>query len=258
MGGGGGTNTVQKSDPWGPAAMRLQGQVLPDAAQMYRQGGFAPIAGPSGATQAAEQNMMRTANKTPFLDQVGYDDVKAPAGYKRLDAVKENALGSVLPGVMSQFAGGGMADSSLAVDTASRAAMEAVAPIEYGAFNAQQDRKLQADLANQGAALRFSAMAPMFEQARYMPAQMQAQVGMQRDARRDERAAQGLTNLTNYSNMVSGIGGAGQTMTMSGGGPSTGQSALGGAMGGAATGAMIGGPYGALIGGGLGLLGGLI
>jgi hypothetical protein len=64
--------------------------------------------------------------------------------YRDLDKVKQNALGSAVPAAVSMFSGNGMTDSSAAMDTVGRAATEAVAPIDYGAWQSAQDRRLSA------------------------------------------------------------------------------------------------------------------
>ncbi len=64
--------------------------------------------------------------------------------YSDLGQVKQNALGSAIPAAMSMFTGNGMTDSSAAMDTVGRAATEAVAPIDYNAWQGAQDRALAA------------------------------------------------------------------------------------------------------------------
>ncbi len=64
--------------------------------------------------------------------------------YQDLGQVKQNALGSAIPAAMSMFTGNGMTDSSAAMDTVGRAATEAVAPIDYNAWQGAQDRALAA------------------------------------------------------------------------------------------------------------------
>ncbi len=64
--------------------------------------------------------------------------------YQDLGQVKQNALGSAVPAAMSMFTGNGMTDSSAAMDTVGRAATEAVAPIDYNAWQTAQDRALAA------------------------------------------------------------------------------------------------------------------
>jgi hypothetical protein len=61
-----------------------------------------------------------------------------------LEAAKENALASAIPAAASMFSGSGMANSSAAMDTVGRAAMDAVAPYEYQAANQSLDRSLAA------------------------------------------------------------------------------------------------------------------
>lgn len=64
--------------------------------------------------------------------------------YRDFDQLKANTLADVVPAVSSRFANSGMLDSTMAADTMSRSAAEAVAPIEYGAWESQQGRMLDA------------------------------------------------------------------------------------------------------------------
>jgi hypothetical protein len=174
------------------------------------------------------------------------------------------------------FSGNGMTDSSAAMDTVGRAATEAVAPIDYGAWQAAQDRRLQAvgqDDASRMAAigqdagtrlqaygmgqqgqLAAAGMAPGLQAASYLPAQMMAQFGAGRDAYKQsgveaamqkwyERQNQGRDNLTGYAGMIGGIGGMGSAGQQTG--PS-GQPSMGAKIGGAGLAGL--GTYGALMG----------
>lgn len=73
--------------------------------------------------------------------------------YRDLDQVRQNVLGSVIPQVSSMFSDTGGLDSSAAMDTIGRAAGEAIAPIEYGAYNDAMNR----NNANINNALGFSS-----------------------------------------------------------------------------------------------------
>jgi hypothetical protein len=216
--------------------------------------------------------------------------------YRDLGTVKQNALGSAIPAAMSMFSGNGMTDSSAAMDTVGRAATEAVAPIDYGAWQAAQDRRLQAvgqddasrlsaiglddatrmgaigqdaqtrmGAIGQDAGTRLSAyglgqqgqlgaagMAPGLQAASYLPAQMMAQFGGQRDAYNQsnidarmgkyyEGQNQRRDNLLGYGNFMSQMGGQGSAGQQTG---PNGQPSTGAKIGAAGLGGL--GTYGAL------------
>lgn len=262
--------TVQKADPWGPIQPFLK-DVAADAKSLYQQGGFAadPYAGPrvggfSDTTQQAHQMMLdRAAGGSPLLDTAGgtLTSMMDP-NYRtsQLEAVKNNALGAAIPAAVSQFAGSGMTNSTMAMDTVGRAATDAVAPYEYGAFESAQGRALQA-----------ANMAPAMEAAGYIPSQMVGAVGGQRDAMTQamidaemakyyETENQPLTGLQNYGNLLMGLGGMGGTSSATAPGPSFGQQLGGAALGGLGTYGMLAAnpvtaPFALLGGIGSGLLG---
>ena len=269
MSGGGNTTTVQKADPWGPVQAPLQGAIN-EAEALYARGGFAPpvynrarVAGfGSGTTRA--HSAINEAAMGPQASDAGraalYDLMQGDAGiYRDMDAVRSDVLGSVVPAVTAQFANNGMTDSGMAQTEVSRAATQALAPIEYGAYNNAQDRRLRA-----------SALAPSLDQAAYMPGMMMGQVGAQQDARNqaviDANIARfreaGMADddaLRAYSQLLLGYGGSGGMSTGTQPGASMGSQIAGaGMMGlgayGALAGAGLGGPVGAGIAGGLGLL----
>jgi hypothetical protein len=97
-----------------------------------------------------DPRLARMAQNDPRLAQMGQSDPRLASMmsgkdiYRDLGTVKNNALGSAIPAAVSMFSGNGMTDSSAAMDTVGRAATEAVAPIDYGAWQAAQDRRLQA------------------------------------------------------------------------------------------------------------------
>lgn len=301
---GSGGDTTTKMEPWGPAAEKLEA-VLPYAKDMFQSGGFSanPYGGPrvagfGGASKAGQDMIMDTARggvpglgaargaMTDLMRGNGVDIDRAQLPgmrqlegmmsgkqiYRDLDAVKQNALGSAVPAAASMFSGSGMIGSTPAMDTVGRAATEAIAPIEYGAWNEAQNRRLsaigqgqdarlaqqglfqQGELASQGLSqqgqLGAAAMLPQLSALGYLPGQMMQGVGAQRDAmgqsridanmaRYYEGQNQDQQNLTNYVNLLLGAGGQGSTGTQSGGGPG----ALG-QMAGAGLGGL--GAYGAL------------
>jgi hypothetical protein len=169
----------------------------------------------------SDPRLAQMAKNDPRLAQMGQSDPRLASMmsgkqiYRDLGTVKDNALGSAIPAAVSMFSGNGMTDSSAAMDTVGRAATEAVAPIDYGAWQTAQDRRLQAvgqdnatrlaaigqddsrqmSAIGQDAGTRLQAygmgqqgqlaaagMAPGLQAASYLPAQMMAQFGAGRDA----------------------------------------------------------------------------
>ncbi|MCL6286015.1 hypothetical protein M3P21_21090 [Ruegeria sp. 2012CJ41-6] len=262
-GGSKSTTTVQKADPWSGAQPYLK-RGLKEAESLFDQGGFSPevyqgnrVAGFGDITNQAQGMTMSqamgpnaTAGATNTLQRMMDPDYTSG----QLDQVKQNALESAIPAATSMFSGSGMLNSSQAMDTVGRAAAEAVAPIEYGAHQAAQNRAMQA-----------AEMAPKIDLAGYMPAQMVGQVGSAQDALAQsqinsdmqvfsEGANADAKNLSGFAGMVyPGAGmGSQSTATGPGGGPSTGAQIAGAGLAGLGT-------YGALTApaalGGLGLAG---
>lgn len=217
------STTVQKSDPWSGAQPGIA-QAISAGQDLFAQGGFSAspysgqrVADQSAATLQAQDMMMAQAGQgSPLASQAsGALSQMMDSGYQTelLERVKSNALGSAVPAAMAQFAGSGMTNSGAAMDTVSRAATEAVAPIEYGAMNNMQTN-----------ALRAAAMAPGLDQAGYMPAQMMGQVGAAQDAYAQnlinsdmqqyyEGEMQAADNLSGFANMMMGAGGLGGNTT---------------------------------------------
>lgn len=172
------SNTV--AEPWS-AAQPFLTDLLGDAAAGYGAGLFDPqpwggirVAPQSNMTQQSLQsiydigsagNPITPQAQSAFGDIVGGDNI-----YAGLDQVKQNVLADVIPAVSSRFANSGMLDSSMAADTISRAAASAVAPIEYGAFDNAQNRRLSA-----------LGMAPQLAANSYLDAQMMNMGGSQLD-----------------------------------------------------------------------------
>lgn len=213
------TTTVQKADPWGPVQPYLSG-LAGDANTLFNNGGFAaqPYSGDrvAGFGDLSQQAQGMTAD----IASGGAPTVGMAAGTlsnmmnpdytsNQLEGVKRNALSSAIPAATSMFSGSGMANSSQAVDGVTRAAVDAVAPYEYGAYqNAQQN------------ALAAAGMAPGIEQAAYIPAQALGGIGSLQDAMAQsqidadmsayyEGENQDATNLQNYANILMGLGGQG-------------------------------------------------
>jgi len=218
---GGKNQTVtQKASPWGPAQPYLKG-AFGEAKSLYDQGAFAPapyqgqtVAGFGDVTQGAQQGILgQAAGGAPGVDAARSTlmGIMNGTGYSDMAGVRNNILGGAIPAAASMFSGSGMTNSSTAMDGVGRAATEALAPFEYGAYENQQNRMMQA-----------AGMMPGIEQAAYLPYQMQFQVGQQQDALRQaqldaERAKyyeaenQPAANFQPYLNAIMGLGGMGGT-----------------------------------------------
>ena len=213
----------------------------------------------------------------------------------RLEAQIDDALADVVNNVSSQYALGGRLGSDSFADSLGEGISSGIAPIL--AQNLQRDRAIELDaarsllgaqqtdlgrdatLANQltaaseaDARARLAAIgaAPGLLGADQALISQAAQLGgLARGV--DQAALDATAAQANQQNVLdqnqinallsaAGMGGGlfGSTTTQTGGGPSTLQSGLGGALTGASLGGLlpaVGGPVGAAIGGGLGLLG---
>ena len=237
-GGGGNTTTVTKADPW-PA---IQPHLLQGAQQNqrnYDRGMFQIDPARGQETFLAENMIMDRAKMgAPGTEMASgtlarmMDPEAVAAG---LEGAKSRALDSAIPAAVAQFAGSGMGNSTLAMDTVGQAAMDAVAPYEYGAHENAESRAMAA-----------AGMAPAIDAAGYLPAQMVGGVGAARDsAAMAEQAAPAQAFQTYLANTM-GLGGMGGSTTSVG--PSGDPSMLQRVGAGGLTGL---GTYGALMGAGL-------
>lgn len=215
------------------------------------------IPGFGQTTQDAMQGIInRGAAGAPGLDTARSFLTGAMGGgmYEGMQGVRDNILGSAIPAAASMFAGSGLTNSSVAMDGVGRAASEALAPFEYGAYENAQNRAMQA-----------AGMMPGIEQAMYMPDQMRLGMGQLQDQLAQNRAtaaqqaygeAAGLpaANFSPYLNAIMGLGGMGSSGSTTG--PKEGTGLGPAVMGGLGT-------YGALaaipgISGGMAGLGGIL
>ena len=220
--GGGKTTSNTVSEPWSASQDLLKG-LIGDTQSLYGQGGMdiAPwpgirVAPQSAMTQGSLQGFYDTATEgNPITGQAqqAFGDFMGGNQFGGLDQVKQNALGSIMPGAMSRFSGAGMLDSTLAADAAGRAATEAIAPIEYGAWNDAQNRKLSA-----------MGMAPQLAANSYLDDQMLGMAGGQMDQYNQSllNAAMGsygdetnrqMDELQRAASLGMGFGGMGGTST---------------------------------------------
>ena len=172
------SNTV--AEPW-EASQPFLKDLIGDTQGAYGAGSFdiAPYGGERVAPQGALTQMGQDqfgqigAGGNPFMQgaENAYGNIMNGDPYRDLDTVKQNVLGDVIPAVSSRFANSGMLDSSMAQDTISRAATQAIAPIEYGAWEGAQQRQLNA-----------MGMAGDLSSSRYIDPQMLTVAGGTQDA----------------------------------------------------------------------------
>lgn len=238
--GGGGGDVTSTTEPW-EASQPFLRNLLGGTEAMYGAGGFdippwpgIRVAPQSGMTQAGLQGISDIATAgNPIIGpaQGAFGRFMDPDPYRDLDVLKERALGEIMPAAMSRFSGAGMLDSTLAADAGARAATQAIAPFEYGAYEQGQNRQLQA-----------LGMAPQLAQASYLDPMMLGQAGGQMDqySQRVLDAAQGAygqeatrpyDELQRAASLALGFGGLGgeQVQEQGGGGGGT-METIGGVM----------------------------
>lgn len=222
---GGKSTTSSSAEPWAPIQPNLK-HIAREGKDLYKQGGFSAdpfqgdrVAGFGNTSRDAMREIRRTARHGGGGVDAAINsltDMMTGGGYSNLEAVKANALGSAIPAATSMFSGSGLADSTMAMDTVGRAATEAIAPIEFGAWSDQQNRALSA-----------AGMMPQLERAQYIPGQMLQSVGTMQDLMRQgeidsrmekyyENQMQDAENLQGYTNLLNPIatmGGSSESTT---------------------------------------------
>lgn len=240
--GGSNTTTVEKSDPWRP----LQHPMAHGANMAYTMaldGAYSPtpyggerVAGFSAPTQIGQGMAMDRALSGAPSTEAAQGVLSRMMGPQedRIAGVTKRALDEAVPAAVAQFAGSGMGNSTLAMDTVGKAATDAVAPIVFGAEEAAMDRALGA-----------ARMAPAMDQASYLPSQVMSQVGAQHDAMNQakidaamgahyEHENQDVQNIEGYLNSLAMLQGGGERTSTSPG-ASTAQKVAGSALGGLGT-----------------------
>lgn len=247
---GGKKQTVtQQSSPW-KAAQPFLKNALGQAEDLYNAGEFSAtpyggqrVAGFGDATTGAQQGILDMASGGAPGTAQARDYLTSMMGtggqYPGMQGVRDNILGGAIPAAASMFSGSGMTNSSAAFDGVGRAATEALAPFEYGAYENAANRGMQA-----------AQMMPGMEAAMYNPMLMQSQVGAQQDSMNQsmidaemkkyyEGEGQAAANFSPYLQAIMGLGGMGGSSSTTSPTPGTG-------LGAAITGGL--GTYGALAG----------
>lgn len=201
--------------PWGPAQGALQ-NVLGDASALYSQGGFETpayqghrVASFSPQTQSALTAMGQASPMTGQA-QDAWAQMMA-AGPADIAGLKQTVTGDVNAALGSRF--GGQMGNSLVQQSFARGVGDALAPIEYGAYNDLMNRRMQGISmapALQGMGMQDNAAALQAGGIQDDLAQRQINANMQ--AFQDDSGAK-KNALIEYSNMVRGIGGMGGSGT---------------------------------------------
>lgn len=212
-------NTI--AEPWKAAQPLLQ-RGLTEAERLYDAGQLTPdpytgprVAGQSALTQQGLSMLGGLGANNPITGAAtgAYTDMLSADPYRDLDLVKQSALADILPAARSAFSNAGMLNSSIAGDAISGAAARAIAPIEYGAFENQQNRRLS-----------LLGMAPQMQGLGYQDAAAQIGAGQQQDAynqslidadmaRYYETENRPYDDLQRLSGLAMGYGGLGGTQS---------------------------------------------
>lgn len=196
--------TTQQVEPWGAAVPYLQ-DVLGQASQLYGGGQLAQLAGLTPDQLAAFEGIRNLAGQPGILDtaQGTLASLMDPTQYAAgLEGVTQEALATAIPAATAQFAGAGLTDSTAAQQEVARAATQAVAPYQYGAYQTAQDRALQA-----------AGLAPQFQAAQYLPYQMLGSVGAQQQAQQQAALDLPYQSLQRYAGLAYPAAGFGGTTT---------------------------------------------
>jgi len=262
------TTRTETAEPWSAQAPYLQ-DIFRESQNRYRSGGPAyfpestvtPFAPQTEMALQAGENRAMQGNPLNFAAQSSvYDTLNGGYMNEAIPALSDRVAGDVRQRVDSIYNAGNRGPSAGYAESLGRGITEGLAPVEFGAYENERGRQMQA-----------AQLAPGLANQDYVDIAQLGQVGAQRQGQ-----AQNVLNADiarfNYNetmpdmllnDYLARIGGNyGGTTTGAANQPiySNGLAmGLGGALSGASTGAMIApGPWGAGIGAGVGLLGGLI
>ena len=152
--------------------------------------------GGSGITPAANEAL---------LSNLGMEDT-----YRDFDVIRDTVADNVKANLATTFAGGGI-NSGLAQDTYSRAMTEALANVEYGAYNDARARQMQAlGLAPSVAGLARADAGAQLTAGGMLDDLRQRQIDADMAQYYEEENAD-MDALRQYSALASGFGGLGST-----------------------------------------------
>lgn len=222
---------TQTNEPWGP----IQGQ-LETAADWNKQGYLSGMFNPSPlggqfsdeALKSMQMTSQRASQGAPLIGAAqGYlarmmqpgqtmgmfkDPYAQMQGFTK--TISNDVLDDVIPAAVSQFAGAGMPNSTLAMDTVGDAASTAVTNAVAPYYSAALDRTASMQDAAMNRGMQAAGMVPGMETAGYLPAQMMGQVGSQIDAMDEALARSQADAFQRYLGNLTTLGGMGGTTSM--------------------------------------------
>lgn len=215
-----GKNRTAKTtaEPW-RAAQPAMKDVLSEARSLYNSGGM--TVNPYQGNRVADFSAMTNAGigmlggiqgQTPQVRAAFNDMLDGGGVYRDFDKIRNRVADQTKAQLASTFAGGGI-NSGLAGDTYSRAMGEALAGVEYGAYNDAQNRRLAAlGLAPQMQGLDMNAA-----RARLLGGGLRDDLAQRKIDANMARYYEGenadIDALMRYSGLASGMGGLGSTGT---------------------------------------------
>ena len=209
------TTQVEKADPWAPTQLPLN-HAIHTASNMYGGGDVrvdpyegtrvAPMSDQTMRGLGALGNIGMVTGATDALQS----NLDMDETYRDFDTIRGTVADNVKANLASTFAGGGI-NSGMAQDTYSGAMTEALADVEYDAYNAAKARQMQA-----------VGMAPAYQAADIDAAKAALAGGGIMDAynqrvidsdmsRHYEGENADWDALTKYAGLLQGIGGQGGT-----------------------------------------------
>lgn len=212
--------TTTSNDPYSPAQDDLS-RVVNAAGRKYSNGTLQTgvydgerVAGFSDQTTAALDQLGAGSGLVGAATSNLTDIMSGDNMYRDMDLIRSSVADDVKAQLNSQFSGGSI-NSSLAGDTYTRAMTEALAGVEYDAYNNAQNRRLSA-----------LGMAPSISGMQTQEAQNALAAGLtiddlnQRQIDADmaafyEKEDQDLNALKEYAGIAMGVGGMGGTQTTS-------------------------------------------
>ena len=275
-GGGGSTESVSKTEPWGLQKYYLK-DIIREANKNYKEGGpleyypgntVAPFAGETEQALTAQADRARSGSPLTQASQGQLADTISgrylDAGNPYFEQMANRVRAQVQPQIDARFAASGAGGSPLANRALGLGLGDAIGSLAYQNYGDERQRQMQGTM-----------LAPRAAQQDYFDIGKLAEVGAAREnlsqqqineqiARHEFDQMEPWQRLGLYNQFVQGNYG-GTTTTQQ---PNTNRSpigagltsALGGGLSGAAIGSMedsIGAPLGAGLGAGLGLLSGL-
>lgn len=248
------SNEVEtKVEPWGKVSNELN-DLANTAEGMFYSGGMAVdpypnrrVADTHNLTKSGVWGLSNLSSNLPAgTMEALQSNLNMTDTYRDFDKIRAMVGDQTKAQLASTFAGGGI-NSGLAQDTYSRAMGEALAGVEYGAYENAKARQMQAiglapDLATTQQNLERNAAAGKLTGGGIYEGKEQDRINASMN-RWNEGQMKNIDAISRYSSILSGLGGMGSTSTMPG------QSGIAQAAGAGASGL---GAYGTLLASGVG------